>query len=141
METLESRRFLMLMLILFIGWVLGCATGGKYGNVAETPSQTPAYTALTKKSTYYDVVRVMGKPDVEVTAGPPEATLPNTMMAYKSCRCVIFLIYKQFPKKGKFDKSKTMYIGAKGVAPEKVLHVSNEEYRILINSYPLRGID
>lgn len=120
---------------------LACAPARRQPQPPPThTSQFQGYESLTYDSSYRDVVAAMGKPDAEATADPPEAVIPNTMLAYKECKCVVFLIYAEAPKGNKFDKSKTRYVGTKGVSPEKVLHVSDERFRVLLDSYQLRGV-
>jgi hypothetical protein len=98
----------------------------------------PNYEKLTFNSTYYDVIAAFGTPDNEVSAKPPEAQIPNTMLFYYKKTVgqpmIVFLAY-DMPFSGKFNKNKTHYLGTKGLSPERVLHVSKEQYRVLIDAY------
>jgi hypothetical protein len=128
---------LLLVFILWLALILGCASS----NSTKKPSilrAADAYKTLTSNSTYNDVVQAMGRPDKEIVAVPPDAQLPNVAMAYLSCRCIVFVYFTKAPKKATdkaaYDKKFTRYMGVKGVSPNKTLHVSDEKYRILLDS-------
>lgn len=72
----------------------------------------------------------MGVPDKDVSTGKPQAKIPNSMIYYKSCDCVLFFVYDKYP-----DKNTTHYLGTKVLNPEMVIHVSDEKYRTIINAY------
>lgn len=79
----------------------------------------------------------MGLPDSEISTGPPDAVIPNIWMGYKDSDCLVFLIYRKQPQDGIFDKTATHYVGTKGLHPERTLHVAEEQFRILLDSYPI----
>ncbi len=50
---------------------------------------------------------------------------------------MVFLIYGKQPKDGIFDKSTTHYVGTKALHPERILHVVQENFRVVLDSYRL----
>jgi Protein of unknown function (DUF4236) len=87
---------------------------------------------LTYQSNYFDVLRVLGTPSQQITTGPPEARIPNTIMVYAG-RGAVFLAYENVADM--VNLSTSHYLGTKAFYPEHVIHVSNEEFRLSLDAY------
>jgi hypothetical protein len=114
-------------------------TLGGRASVAAPPRLRPHFANLqylTAESNYFDVCRVLGMPDNEITTVPPEAKIPNMMLHYQG-QAVVFLIFAtDWSGINRFD---TRYVGTKSLYPESTIHVSNPDYKLFLDSYPLMG--
>jgi hypothetical protein len=113
--------------------------GGGAGETYSAPRLQPHYANLqylTYDSNYFDVCRILGMPDNEITTVPPEAKIPNLMLHYKG-QAVVFLIFAtDWSGVNRFD---TRYVGTKSLYPERTIHVSNPDHKLFLDSYPLTG--
>jgi hypothetical protein len=80
---------------------------------------------------YYDVVMLLGWPEYQVTKGPLEAKIPNTILTYPG-KGAVFLIYS---KDSSMKLESASYLGTVAFHPPRVLHTTIEEARPMLEAY------
>jgi hypothetical protein len=117
----------------------GISQGRQTSSDAQTTSFYPQVDLrnsvyLTYQSGYADVVRTIGLPDNQITTGPPDAKIPNTVLYYRG-HGTVFMVYD--PNGAWWDLSNAHYIGTKTFNPPQVLHTSIDDFRPLLTAYNL----